>query len=460
MYTATLESVGLTSFAADRAKTRAPNSRMGFGLLVLATGMLFLRPGEIITELEVLPIYEALILACLLVSLPSLLEQLTWPSLIARPISLCVMGILAGFVLSHLANFSYDALSNAGEFAKVALYYLLLVSLVDSPARLRRFLFWVAAFVVILTVLPLLQHHGMIDIPSLEVLEDRGRDPETGEEIRFPRLRGAGIFHDPNDLCHILAVAILVALYGLTDRRSSGWRRLWVIPLGILFYGAALTESRGGFIAIMTGLGVLLISRYGWRKTALMGAIALPIMLMFFGKRQTDLSAEGGTAQERIQLWSGALVALRQSPLLGVGPGNFPKIAGLAAHNSFLHSFAELGLLGGTLFLGAFFVAIRELYRHGSKHVRILDPDLRRMQPFMTAIIAAYIAGMLPLSRGYVIPTYLVLGASAVYLRMAVTSPPLPAARFDRRLVHRLVLISIGFLTATYIFVRLNLRWS
>ena len=67
----------------------------------------------------------------------------------------------------------------------------------------------------------------------------------------------------------------------------------------------------------------------------------------------TSISADEGTGQARIQLWSDGLMFFQQSPLFGIGMENYRQFSRHVAHNSFIHCFAELGLLGGTLFLGA-----------------------------------------------------------------------------------------------------------
>ena len=52
----------------------------------------------------------------------------------------------------------------------------------------------------------------------------------------------------------------------------------------------------------------------------------------------------------------------RQSPVFGIGKNRFGEEAGQVAHNSFVHAFTELGPLGGMVFLGAFYLAMRALW--------------------------------------------------------------------------------------------------
>src|SRR5581483_9793333 len=119
----------------------APACALGFALFLLVNAALFIRPAEIFPSLEELPVYELLIVTCLLFSLPVVVSQLNSRSLKANPTTACVLGLLAAVVLSQLTNFSlYGARTGGFDFAKVVVYYLLCVGLLNSVARLRNFL--------------------------------------------------------------------------------------------------------------------------------------------------------------------------------------------------------------------------------------------------------------------------------------------------------------------------------
>ena len=152
---------------------------------------------------------------------------------------------------------------------------------------------------------------------------------------------------------------------------------MWAAPLVLCVYAISLTQSRGALLALLAGVSVLLIARYGWRTAALLGVVVVPALLFLLAGRQTDLSTGGGTAQDRIQIWSDAVMAWRDAPLFGVGRDVFGQQEGFVAHNSYLQCFVELGLFGGMLFLGAFYLAAAQLVRLGDrrKHVAARPGD-------------------------------------------------------------------------------------
>lgn len=446
--------------ALGRAIPAAATHSVGFGLLLVVTATLFVRPAELVPDLVGWPIYQTLIITCLAVSFAGVLRQLNGRSLSAHPVTACVLGLLAAVALSQLAHARLEeAAQSAWEFFKVVVYYLLLVGLLSSAGRLRGFLFFFAVSVSVLTAVAVLQFHGAINIPNLTALSDRATDAATGLTVLIPRLRSTGLFGDPNDLCLIIVAGLPVSLYWLTDRRLGPARYLWAGPTALLGHALFLTQSRGGFLAFLIGLLVFLWTRYGWKRAALLAAVALPAALALFAGRQTDLSAKEDTGLQRVQLWSDALTALREYPLFGAGYDKFKDEAGLVAHNSYLHCYAELGVLGGTLFVGAFALALASLARLGAKGLRVLDPELHRLRPYLFATAAGYAAGILSLSNSYTVPTYLMLGLTVAYADLARTAPALAPARLDGRLVARLALGSLAFLGVAYLFVRVFVRW-
>ena len=170
------------------------------------------------------------------------------------------------------------------------------------------------------------------------------------------RLQATGIYGNPNDLSRILVVGILLSLYFLGDRRLGLLRPLWLLPIGLFGLGLHLTHSRGGLLSLFAGIWALFYNRYGRAKTLLLGAMILPVLLVGFGGRQTNFSTSEGTGQERIKIWNDGFVLMQGSPVFGIGMNQYAEQLRIAAHNSFVHCYVELGFIGGTFFFALFYL--------------------------------------------------------------------------------------------------------
>ncbi len=429
---------------------------MAFALFILVNATLFIRPGEFLPQLAGVPIYLLAILSCVVVALPKLIAQWTRQPFGERPISLCMIGLLIGVILSHAAHLDLAKAYVYGiDFARVVVYFLLLVGLVDTPRRLRQFFGWIFGFVLLMGTAAVLTYHGVIDIAALTPLERHDEaDAVTGQPITIHQLVGTGTFNDPNDLSLILATGFLVGLYFLNDRKLGFARLSVLVGLAMLVYAQTLTQSRGGLLAWLAGVGLVLAIRVGLRWTIVLTVTGLPVLLTVLGGRVARLSMSEGTAQDRIQLWRDAMVLFRQSPLFGIGTDNLADEIGLVAHNSFVQCFAEMGLLGGMTFVGVFFFATRGLFLTDSAAARPLDPDLRRMRGYLLALLAALAVGQMTLTRSYVISTYITIGMCEAYQLIVLGLTTQVSLRLDLKNVVGLVMVTGASLVSILIAVR------
>jgi len=437
--------------------SRSSNYPLAWVLFLLLNATLFMRPAEIVPELEGMQIYEVIILACLAACLPAVLKKLDTRSLRVNPITLCVLGMLPAVMMSHLSHGDlWSARVYGVEFAKVIVYFLLLVTLVNSPRRLRQFLIWLAVFALVLTSLAVLRYHHLIDLNTVAPMTEHQmyKDPVTHKQVTIVRLQAAGIYGNPNDLARILVVGITICLFMLTEGRSLLGRLSWAAILSV--FGVALhhTYSRGGLLALIAGVALLFQARLGPRKSLIAFLLLLPALL-FFGDRQTDFSTSAGTGQERVKLWSTGLVAMRESPLFGIGRDHYKRTAGNHAHNSFVETYVETGFFGGTMFLSASWLALTLLYRSKPNEQQASrNPELYRLRPYVLSLVGSSIVGQLSSARGYSLPTYMILGLAAVWLAMAAVENPAARAPVSQRMVGRLLLVSAVSLMCIHLYTK------
>lgn len=439
---------------------RSATSPLAFGLFLLLTAILLIRPTEIVPSLDGLPLFQAVILVCLMAAGPAVLSQFGLRNLAARPITACVLVMALVVPLSNLRD-PTAAISTGFDFLKVIAYYLVLVSVVDTPRRLRGMVLWLVGCLVAHTVLALMNFHGFMEIPAMKPHVENVIEPETGRYIgTLPRICGVGYFGNPNDLSRILVVGATLCFYLMRELPRV------LIPAlaglaGMFIFALTLTYSRGGLLALIATALTLLQVQFGGRRTAVAAVGGLAVLQLVAGGRQTDMSTDEGTGQQRIQLWMEGFEALLQSPVFGIGVDRYPEVTGgLAAHNSFVQAYVEMGFIGGTAFLAAVVLALWGTYRLGPRRAPELSETLVRVRPFTIAVVAGYAVGMLSSTRTYVTPTFMLLGLAAVYQQLAACAAPRLAPRMSLRLVGRMAAASAVTLTALYLFGRLSVRWS
>ncbi len=430
---------------------------IAFILFLLVNATLFIRPAELIPGLAPMPIYEGFILATAVFSLGAMRDRFRWSTLKRQPISLCTVGMLAAIVMSHLVHlYMFGIKESAIAFFKTLIYFALLISIIDTPQRLRMFVKAVAVFASVMVSLCVIDYLGMVDFQFIEHIADRDGTTLTGDVHRVFRMRGTGIFHDPNDISIlIVAAGVLCAYFLLEPGKSLLIRCVWAFPILWLMTGLFCTRSRGGLLALAGALFAAMVTRYG-RKMGLAAGLCGLLLLPLVAGRQGDIDFEEGTGQARILLWRDGFQAIKSPDFLfGIGHDLYREVAGLVAHNSFVHAYVELGIFGGTLFFGCYFFAFWGLYRLSQLPHANLHPDLLRFRPYMAALLTGWGVGLLSLSRCYVVPTYLILGLAACYLDMAGRNlkPARPLVWWDRRHAWRLATTSMGFLFSLFVVV-------
>lgn len=440
---------------------REPGTELGFFVFLLVNAALYVRPSDVLPGMEGVELYRYLILASLAVSFPAVLHNFRSAALEERPIDVCLLLTFPLVVLSGAINVGVEHAFETGVvYLKLLVYYFLLVSLVTTPARLRVFLACLLLFTCVAVILSVLDFYKVIAIPRIESINGK---PVT---IDPNRMYGPGIFSDPNDICMVIVFCIMVLWGRLADGRGGLFRWLWLGPLAVFLGGFVLTQSRGGLLALLAGAGVLVVLRYGWSRALLIGAIGVPLLLVVLGGRQTAISSDTNTGQERIMLWNEGMVMFRANPVFGVSLDRYQERAGLLAHNSFMQAFAELGFFGGMFLFGAVVLSVGGLYRLGRPVLvqgrwiprMIVDPEVRQLHPYVTGAIVAYCTGMLTLSLNIRATTFTVFGLATVMLALATTQPPTARDRFNTTLLGRLAALSVVFLIGMFVLIRLTFR--
>lgn len=436
---------------------RPAASQLAFGLLLGVCTVMILRPAELFPVLDVVPIYEVLIVGALVCGHRDLQRHFRWANLQQQPAMMCVIGVLIAIVVSHLQRvYLHGAMEGAIDFLKVLLLFGLIVSQTDTIFRFKTLLTVIAVTATLTVSLCVLDYYGVVDFEFITHISDVDGITDANTLHRVSRMRGTGIFQDPNDISLLIVFSAVIWGSILLDRSVGPLRFTALVPIVVLVIGLLCTKSRGGMLAAGAALLAIVLSHYGRRAAIIAGLLCLCALPLVVG-RQTGLGfSDSGTGYERITLWREGLAALRSPRLLfGIGQGMYADWVGLVAHNSFVHAYVELGIVGGTLFLGVFFFPALSLYRLRHARCEFDHLELNRLFPFVVAMLVGWTMGLQSLSRAYVVSTYLMLGTQVAYLNLASAHlrPRKLLVSWDRGHLWRLAACSAVVFVAFNVFV-------
>jgi O-antigen ligase len=164
----------------------------------------------------------------------------------------------------------------------------------------------------------------------------------------WPDVREFGFFPNRNQTSNVLGLAGIMiyanAFQHLRRGRKSGW--IWLASLALICWALILNYSRAGIILFFGGA---LIWHFWWLKglkerlprMLAFGPLVLLLALLLvaggetmwrFGKESAGFFSSGNF---RLSIYRDALHLLEQSPLLGIGLGNFRSIFSLHRQFSF-----------------------------------------------------------------------------------------------------------------------------
>lgn len=418
---------------------------MTFTLLLLWIGTLYIRPQETLMEVRGFPLMELVAGATIIAWGLSIVTRKVRPSFSYHGAFLTFF--LIAIMASWLSQGSFESALNAFlEFGKVVLLFFIIASEVDSPKKVKALMALMVLLTLTLSIQGIYQFHTGVGF--------------GGETLIEGRIRGTGMFNDPNDLALAMVAAIPFSLSIISSRHWPGMARfLALASVPFIFYAIYLTGSRGGII----GLGVALILffglRVGWAKGAMVAALVAVLFITWASPwvRQIDLTE--ASARGRIEAWSEGLQMVKSSPLFGVGWRNSPEYHGLTAHNSFLLAGSDTGLVGLFLWVALIWVSFKTLYLctkpsplEGKKAIFI-----RSSARDTGASLGGFLTSAAFLSQTYSYLLYILLALSPVLLKIANREGLVPPLRLS--LLDLGVVVLLGFMGLALIYMFILIFW-
>lgn len=248
----------------------------------------------------------------------------------------------AGFVVWH-SFYSADAMRIGGNWVGATAMGLASLTLSSQPQR-RRFILGAVIGLSIPLGIEAVQQVA-IDHPATvrsyelnrnEVLERQGIAPGSASQMKFEtrlyqsEATGAlGLSNVFGSIVGALALAAGgVAISARPLRARRGWVLVLVVALAVV--ALALSKSRGAMLAFVVAGGAVVVCarwRPGWMGPVSMGLVIVGIAAVVVrGWAGPPESAEGERSLLfRAYYWQGAASMVVDSPVAGVGPGEFQQ---------------------------------------------------------------------------------------------------------------------------------------
>jgi tetratricopeptide (TPR) repeat protein len=240
----------------------------------------------------------------------------------------------------------------------------------------------------------------------------------------------------------------LVITWAISTQRQIHQRLFWILAilLGIVLI---LTFSRGGLVSVMAALGFLVLLRvsqnqrlrniFTRRNLAVLGGLA--VLLAVIGFVVLTLGRQAGHQsgdQVRLDLWQSASEIIQDSPLTGVGIGQYGRALRTyrslevardrlsTAHNIYLNSAAESGLVTIFIAIWAAIMIIRAWWQqHQSSEINSMRRfRLEGMLAVLLGIALHNMVDTLTITASLALLTVIVVYCTVEPARSRLDTPP------------------------------------
>ena len=437
---------------------------MAIAAVVLYLAVLYVRPGEIVPEWEG---YRFAAIAQVLGLVAVTVSWLMRPRIfLNQPLDLFVAGFFVAALLSNPAWGYFGGLQVAFVFLLPSvLCYFLIRGAVRTARHLRILSYVLVALTLFQAINGIVQFRTGVGLGDVEAYQQRVRVTTDGavELEEVPRIRGTGIFNDPNDLAMALAAAIPFLIGPMLARSIAFPGRVLAAALSVpILVAIYLTNSRGGVLALIASL-----APYVWRSGRWLTKVVVVVGLvaalgLAAPSRMGELGSDEDSAQGRVQSWSAGIQMLKMRPILGAGFGQYTEYNDIVAHNSFVHSFGELGIVGGFCFTGMFFWLFRGLAAVPVKDDARVSVGRARLflwgdHLFMACFGLA--VSMIFLSRQYTVIVFIFLAMGASY-RALLQEAGVTVKEATMQDMGKIAGLLFGGIFAIYVAVRVLAVWS
>jgi putative inorganic carbon (HCO3(-)) transporter len=413
---------------------------MLYACLLLYVTLIYVRPAEIVPDWATIPFVDILTGISAVIGIFSVAAKPR--KILDLPQDKLLLAFWAIIAISSFKVWFTGVYYAFLAFMPPVFVYFLIRAGVQSQAHLKGLAYLLIALNVFLAVNGIVQYHTGVGLGNVGMILDR--------------IYGLGIFNDPNDLGMTFVMAVPFALLVIGLR--STWllfRIVGVVVLGTILLAIYYTNSRGAIVGLGAAMVAYSFIKFSKPKALVAAAVLVGVIAVAAPSRGSEISSDESSAQTRIQSWAEGWAMLKSHPLTGVGYDQYTEYYYAVAHNSFVHTFAELGLIGAFIFVGMFYWYFKGL--------NLIPDSNKEFLPWRRALMVSAI-GMLTcawfLSRQYVPVFYVLLGmgASAVSLNV----PPEKRGKLQTSQTDVIVIVGLTIfgILLVYFLIRTMAVWS
>lgn len=297
--------------------------------LLIYIVVLYIRPQEYVDFLLGKPVVPVSLMTAALLWLVAQKKQFDAPQHgLMVGLTVCI------FISVLLTGWLTGALNALTDFLPTLLLFYIVATSTTTLKRLQ------GLSIVMTAVCVVIAWHGMGQV------QDEFGVGYTGAEMIDDRITYLGFLNDPNDLSMAFLMVLPLTLYVAQVGRFWLLRMAAYASMGVILYGVFLCNSRGSLLGIAAMLFAYAVRRFGLLRSVIVAPLLLVPLLVLAPSRIGEMAADEESAAGRWDAWFEGFDMLRSRPLFGVGKGLFADHNALTAHNSFVLSFAETGLVG------------------------------------------------------------------------------------------------------------------
>jgi O-antigen ligase len=334
--------------------------------------------------------------------------------------------------------------ASAGDtLVAVSRYLLDFTLLVIAFTAIRRREYAIAFFVAFIAGTAFTAGYGLIHTPTTDSAEAARLDSSVGDANEFAAILVAGI---------VISIALAV-----TARDSPVLRFAAGTTAALALFSFVLTGSRSGVIALcVVVLTTILVAGKRWRPMAVVVGLALSIgAIVFFAafapasiRDRISQTVPGQVPEQegRTTIWQVGWRMFEDNPVHGVGLGSFQKASinfvlepgtlartdqiidsPKVAHNAYLETLAELGIVGLLLFLAILAFPLVCALLAARNFARVNDLQLEVLSRALVVALAGILAADFFVSAQLSKLLWLLLAMGPVLLaisRKALSSAP------------------------------------